>query len=72
MSTGLRNVQERAVAIAKSNAELSFALVEKIAKAQNFQELSALQVRFAQEQMQAYTTQMQELQGLIGAALQEL
>jgi hypothetical protein len=70
MNTGLRNIQERAVAIAKSNAESSFALVEKIAKAQNFQELSALQVGFAQEQMQAYTTQMQELQGLIGAALQ--
>ena len=71
MTAGLRDVQDRAVTMAKNNAESSFALVEKIAAAQNFQDLLSLQVRFAQEQMQAYTTQMQELQGLIGAALQK-
>ena len=71
MTDGLRNIQDRAVAMAKDNAESSFALVKKIATAQNFQELSALQVRFVQEQMQAYTAQTQELQGLIGAALQK-
>ncbi len=71
MVTGFKGIQDRAVAMAKNNAELSFALVEKIATAQNFQELLALQVRFAQEQMQAYTTQMQEIQGLLGAALQK-
>ena len=49
-----------------------FALVEKIAKAQNLQEIVTLQTRFAQEQMQAYATQMQELQGLIGETLQKL
>ena len=71
MVTGFKGIQDRAVAMAKNNAESSFALVEKIAKAQNFQDLMALQVRFAQEQMQAYTTQMQEIQGLLGAALQK-
>ena len=70
MSAGLRNVQDRAVEMAKKNAELSLALVKQIATAQNFQELSTLQIRFAQEQMQAYTTQTQELQRLIEAALQ--
>ena len=48
------------------------ALVEKIAKAQNFQEIVTLQTHFAQEQMQAYATEMQELQGLIGETVQKL
>ena len=52
---------ERAVAMAKKNGESAFALVQKIAKAQNFQEIVTLQTRFDQEQMQAYATQMQEL-----------
>ena len=43
-----------------------FALVEKIAKAQNFQEALTLQTRFAQNQMQAYVTQTQEPQKLMG------
>ena len=51
---------ERAVEIAKKNGELAFALVQKIAKAQNFQEILTIQTRFDQEQMQAYATQMQE------------
>ena len=67
-----KDVQDRAVEIAKKNAESAFALVEKIAKAQNFQEILTFQARFAQEQIQAYATQMQELQRLIGEALPKL
>jgi hypothetical protein len=52
---------ERAVAMAKKNGESAFALVQKIAKAQNFQEILTIQTRFDQEQIQAYATQMQEL-----------
>ena len=66
MTAGFKDVQDRVVEIAKKNAASAFALVEKIAKAQNLQEIVTLQTRFAQEQMQAYATQMQELQGLIG------
>ena len=66
------NIQDRAVAIAKKNAELAFTLVEKIAKAQNLQEILTLQARFAQEQMQDYATETQELQRLIGETLQKL
>ena len=72
MVAGFKDVQDRVVEIAKKNAESGFALVEKIAKAQNLQEIVTLQTRFAQEQMQAYATQMQELQGLIGETLQKL
>ena len=58
--------------IAKKNADSAFALVEKIAKAQNFQEILTLQTQFAQDQMKAFTTQTQELYKLIGETVQKL
>ena len=58
--------------MAKKNGESAFALVQKIAKAQNFQDILTIQTRFDQEQMQAYATQMQELQQLVGEALPKL
>jgi hypothetical protein len=71
MVTGFKDVQDRAVQIAKQNAESAFELVDKIAKAQNFQDILTLQTRFAQEQMQTYATQTQELHKLIGEAVQK-
>ena len=38
MTAGFKDVQDRVVEITKKNAESGFALVEKVAKAQNFQE----------------------------------
>ena len=72
MATVLKDVQDRIAATAKQNAESVFALVEKIAKAQNFQEALTLQTQFAQDRMQAFATQTQELQKLIGEAIQKL
>jgi len=74
MTASFKDVQDRAVEIAKTNAESgsALALVEKITNAQNFQEILTLQARFAQEKMEAYATQMQELQRLIGETLQKL
>ena len=69
---GFQEVQDRAAEIAKKNADSTFALVEKIAKAQNFQEILTLQTQFAQDQMKAFTTQTQELHKLIGEAFQKL
>ena len=68
--TRFEDVQDRAVAIAKQNADSAFALVEKMTKAQNIQDIVTLETKFAQEQMQAYAGQAQELQRLIGKALQ--
>ncbi len=68
--TAFKDVQDRAVAMAKTNADSAFALIEKIAKAQNIQELLTHQTQFAQEQMQAFATQTQEIQKVIGDALQ--
>jgi len=72
LMTGFKDVRDRAVAMAKTNAESALALVEKIGKAQNFQDVFGLQSRFAQDQMQAYATEMQELQRLMGETLQKL
>ena len=72
LATGFKDVQGRAAEIAKKNADSAFALVEKIAKAQNFQEIVTLQTQFAQDQMKAFTTQTQELYKLIGEAFQKL
>ena len=70
--TGLKEVQDRGIEIAKKNADSAFALVEKIAKAQNFQEILTLQTQFAQDQMKALTTQTQELHKLIGETVQKV
>ena len=72
MVASFKEAQDRAAEIAKKNAESAFALIEKIAKAQNFQEILALQTQFAQDQMKAFTTQTQELYKLIGEAFQKL
>jgi len=72
MVAGFKEVQDRAAEIAKKNAESAFALVEKIAKAQNFQEILTLQTQFTQDQMKAFTTQTQELYKLIVEAFHKL
>ena len=69
---GLKEVRDRAVALAKKNADTAFALVDKIGKAQNVQELFNLQTRFAQEQIQNYASETQELQKVIGEAVRKL
>jgi hypothetical protein len=71
MATGFKDVQDRAAEIAKKNVDSAFALVEKIAKAQNFQEILTLQMQFAQDRMQAFATQTQQLFGLMGEAFQK-
>ena len=69
---GLKEVQDRGIEIAKKNADSAFALVEKIAKAQNFQEILTLQTQFAQDQVKALTAQTQEFHKLIGETVQKV
>ena len=53
MAAGFKDVQERAAAIAKQNAESVFAFAGKISNAQTLQDILTLQTQFAQDQMQA-------------------
>ena len=70
MVASFKDVQDRAVEIAKKNAASAVALVEEIAKAQNFQEILKLQTKFVQEQMQDFVAQSLELYRQIGETLQ--
>ncbi|MGB9166643.1 MAG: phasin family protein [Rhodomicrobium sp.] len=72
MAAGFKDFQDSAAEIAKKNAESAFALIEKMAKAQNIQEVLTLQTQFAQDQMKAFTTQTQELHKLIGETVQKV
>jgi len=66
LMTGFKDLQDVAVSMAKTNAASASALVEKISKAQNVQDVFGLQSRFALEQMKDYAGQTQELQRLMG------
>jgi len=72
MAAGFKDFQDRAAEIAKKNADSAFALIEKMTKAQNIQEVLTLQTQFAQDQMKAFTTQTQELHKLIGETVQKV
>ena len=72
MSDGFKGVQERAVQLAKENAESAFAWADKLAKVQNFQEVLTLQTQFAQDRMHAFVSQTQELYRLTGESLQKM
>ena len=47
--------------MAKRNAESAFTFAGKICNAQTFQEIVTLQMQFAQDRMQAFVTQTQQL-----------
>ena len=64
-------LQNQATAFAKQNAEAAFALANDLAKAKDFQEIIALQSRFAQAQMQAFASQARESGQLVAEAMQK-
>jgi len=68
MTSGFKSIQERAAEYAKTNAEAAFALADEITKSRDLQEILSLQSRFAQNQMQAYATQAQEIGKLMTEA----
>jgi hypothetical protein len=70
-ASGFKDVQDRAVEMARKNADAAFTLAEKLSKSKDLQEILSLQTRFAQDQMQAFASQTQELHKLIGSAVQK-
>lgn len=63
MTAGLKDVQDRAIEIAKRNAELAFTLAGRIAQANNPQEVLTLQTQFTQDGMQTFARQTQDFAG---------
>ena len=72
MAAGFKDAQDRALEIAMENADSAFTFAGQVCTAQTLQDIVTLQTQFAQERMQAFVTQTQELQKLIGEALQKL
>jgi hypothetical protein len=67
-----KDVQDRAMEIAMENSESVYMFAGKLSSAQTFQDVSMLQTQFVQDRIQAFATQTQELQQLIGDAFQKL
>ena len=72
MAADFKDVQARAMNIAMEFSESAFTFAGKISHAQTFQDIVTLQTQFAQDRMQAFTTQTQELYKLIGETVQKL
>jgi hypothetical protein len=72
MTSGFKAVQDRAISFGKQNAEASLAFASELAKAKGFQDLLAMQSRFAQTQIHNYALQAQELGRLMTEAVQGL
>jgi len=71
MTVGFKDAQDRALEIAMENADSAFTFAGQICCAQTLQDIVTLQTQFAQDRMQAFVTQTQELQSLIGETLQK-
>jgi hypothetical protein len=71
MTSGFKAVQERAIRFAKQNSEAAFQLASSLANAKDVQDVLALQAHYAQNQMQTYALQAQELGRLLAEALQK-
>ena len=61
MAAGFKEIQDRAMAFAKENADSSFAMATDLAKANDLEEVLAIQGRYAQQQIKTYARQVQEL-----------
>ena len=72
MATGFKDVRERAMDFAKENAESACTFAGKVCNAKTPQEILTLRAQFAQDRMQTFVTQTQELYNLIGETVQKL
>ena len=71
IADSFKDMQGRAMQIAMENAESAFTFAGKISNAHTVQEVVTLQTQFAQERMQAFVTQTQQLYSAIAEAFQK-
>jgi hypothetical protein len=70
MMEGYKVVQDRAVKFAKLNGDACFNLASELASAKDLTDVLSIQSRHAQQQMQSYALQAQELSRLLVEAAQ--
>ena len=61
MTAGFKDIQGQIMELGKENAEAAFTLAGKISNAPTLQDVLTLQTQFAQERMQTFVTQTQQL-----------
>lgn len=61
MTSGFKSVQDKALRFTKQNADSCFNMATEIAAAKDMQELFAIQSRYAQQMMQTFSLQAQEI-----------
>ena len=72
MTSGFKAVQDRAAKFARQSADAALGLASDLAKAKDISEVLALQSRYAQSQMHAFTVQGQELSQFMAEAAQKM
>jgi phasin len=68
MTSGAREVQERALKFTQENMDANFQFARDLARCKDLKEAMELQARFAREQMENYSFQAQELGLLVSKA----
>ena len=72
VAAGFKHIRERAMDFANENADSAYRYAGKICSAKTVQEILTLQTLFAQDRMQTFIANTQELYGLIGETLPKL
>lgn len=68
MTTGAKEIQEKAMNFTTKNMKANFDLAEELVKAKDMKEALEIQSNFAKKQMEAYASQAQELSELVAKA----
>ena len=71
MTAGLKDVQGQIMEFTKENAEAAFTLVGKISNAPTLQDVLMLQTQFAQDRLQTFVAQTQQLFSVLEETFQK-
>lgn len=71
MAVGALEIQQRAMRFTEQNIDANFNLAADLARARDLREFIEIQTRHAQQQMQTYTQQAQELGRMMADAAQK-
>ncbi len=70
-ATGAKEMNEKVLGFAESNAKASFDVATRLAHARDAKEFLEIQTQFARSQMEAYAQQTQELARIMAASAQK-
>jgi len=69
--SGTKEVNDKMIGFAESNAKASFEVAQRLAQARDVKEVMEIQTQFARNQMEAYAQQAQELARIVSASAQK-